>query len=174
MISLVSVGYLQGMAEGVVNLFARPVKGGMLLVERVVEGAGASTGLTYNDNLSSHHASRLTKLHREHGTEIFTVPEESALSEMDENERVYEQALQLALQLLLLWKRLDKFGMKFLEEEIEIMCIAPSFHLDLDSLKKSILELSGTVSNDFGLSFAEFACLIRRDAANRVDRVDIQ
>ena len=52
------------MAEGVVSFFARPLKGGEILCERVAEGAAASAGMTGHDNLTSHHVSRITKLKR--------------------------------------------------------------------------------------------------------------
>ena len=52
------------MAEGVVSFFARPLKGGEILCERVAEGAAASAGMTAHDNLTSHHVSRITKLKR--------------------------------------------------------------------------------------------------------------
>ena len=58
------IQYWQGVAEGVVSFFARPLKGGEILCERVAEGAAASAGMTGHDNLTSHHVSRITKLKR--------------------------------------------------------------------------------------------------------------
>ena len=47
-----------------VSFFARPMKGGEILCERVAAGVAASTGMTTHDNLTSHHVSRITKLKR--------------------------------------------------------------------------------------------------------------
>ena len=58
------IHYWQGVAEGVISFFARPLKGGEILCERVAEGAAASAGMTGHDNLTSHHVSRITKLKR--------------------------------------------------------------------------------------------------------------
>jgi len=126
----------------VASLIARPLRGGQVLVERLVEGAGAE--------LRHHPPSRLTLLARGEGAGQGGYCEPLDAGEgLSEEVRRVEGALREACEVLQLWRRLE--GLRGLEDEA-----LPSFPGPLSA----VWEQLRAASEHGAVSFVELACLL--------------
>jgi hypothetical protein len=156
----------------VFNLFARPLRGGKILVDRVIEGAAATHVFSKTDeSYRPYHGNRTTHLDRNSkkvmprsATLVSTNDSSNGLIDGGESfnlttkEILLESSFLMASNALKLWKKIDANGKLDLDGDNQLFSFFPTV-INIDELE-TILSTACSGLEKFQLSFAEFAWLI--------------
>lgn len=157
-------GAAKGVAEGTTNLFARPLRGGQVMIERIYRGTQgtSSTEVDVNSDLPAGVSSKKrfsTQFGSTKGligeckagtdTSVDNIAAED-VNELDSKELSIENAYILALKFQKLWKKIDKDGNRSID------CKELSEFFKNPVMSQKLMEIADK-NKSGSLTFAELA-----------------